>query len=154
MKGYAIIKKLSQGSSFFFNSFLFTKKLKGDLLMQVLIVLLIIGILVTMAAPKLIHLISDARSTEAKTHLNFIFTLEKTYFYKNSQYSVDLNSINYEQPKLSTEGGNANYKYEISQATNNTFKARATAVKDFDGDGVYNVWEINDEQILNEVTPD
>jgi type IV pilus assembly protein PilE len=37
-------------------------------------------------------------------------------------------------------------------ATN--FTARATAVQDFDGDGVFNVWEINQDRKVTETVKD
>lgn len=43
-------------------------------------------------------------------------------------------------PKI---GGQANYRVEIVQATNNSLTASVTAVVDFDGEGVFNVWEID-----------
>ncbi len=72
----------------------------------------------------------------------------------HSKYSNDFNQIDFDAPKSVQENGNANYSYEIIESTNNTFKARATAVSDFDGDGIFNVWEINQDQNLIEVIKD
>lgn len=129
-------------------------KLKAFTLTELLVVLVIIGILVLLALPSLMPLISKAKSTEAQLQLEHIHTLEKTYFYMHSKYSTSFTDISYEHPKLSTQGGNANYQIEITEAGNNSFKARATAVADFDGDGTFNVWEIDQDKDLKEVTPD
>jgi len=129
-------------------------KLKAFTLTELLVVLVIIGILVLLALPSLMPLISKAKSTEAQLQLEHVYTLEKTYFYLHSKYSNDINEISYEPAKLTTEGGNANYQIIITSATNNSFVAKATAVSDFDGDGVFNVWEIDHEKKLKEVTPD
>jgi type IV pilus assembly protein PilE len=99
-------------------------------------------------------LISRAKATEAKMQLTHLQNLEKNYFYMYSKYSTDFNEIGFEQEKLVTEGGNANYKIEILEATMTHFKARATAVADFDGDGNINVWEIDQDKKLIEVTKD
>lgn len=99
-------------------------------------------------------LISKAKSTEAQLQLGHVYTLEKSFFYMQSRYSSDLKEIGFEQEKLSTEGGNANFKIQVVEADNNSFKVIATSVVDFDGDGVFNVWEINQEKQLKEVTPD
>ncbi len=129
-------------------------RLNGFTLTEVLIVLVIIGILVLLALPNLLPLITRAKSTEAKIQLEHVFTLEKTFFFEKSKYTEDLSEIGFEQEKLITEEGNANYQIEIVEASSNTFIANATSVVDFDGDGIYNVWEINEEKQLSEVTPD
>ena len=129
--------------------------LKAYTLTELLVVLVIIGILVLIAYPNLMPLISNAKSTEAKLQLEHVYNLEKAYFYTNSKYATDLNDIDFIQEKLSTEeGGRANYKIEIISATNNAFKARATAVTDFNGDGKFNVWEIDQDKNLKETIKD
>ena len=129
-------------------------KLKAFTLMELLIVLVIIGILVLVALPNLMPMISKAKSTEAQLQLEHIHTLEKSYFYMHSKYSTDLTEISFEHSKLTTQGGNANYQVEVTEASNNTFRATATAITDFDGDGVFNVWEVDHEKNIKEVTPD
>jgi type IV pilus assembly protein PilE len=129
-------------------------KLAAFTLMELLIVLVIIGILILVALPNLMPLISKAKSTEAQLQLGHLYTLEKTYFYTHSQYTVDLKEVGFEQEKLATEEGNANYKVEILTADNHSFKASATAVVDFDADGIFNVWEINQDKQLKETTAD
>jgi type IV pilus assembly protein PilE len=130
------------------------KKLSAFSLTELLVVLVIIGVLVLMALPNLMPLISKAKSTEAELQLGHVYTLEKTYFYTNSKYSSDLNEIGFEQSKLSTAGGQANYQIEIIDAGSNAFKAQAKAVVDFDQDGVFNVWEIDQDKNLKEITKD
>src|ERR1700743_1164698 len=128
-------------------------KARAFTLTEILVVLIIIGILVLLALPNLIPLISKAKSTEAKLQLQHVYTLEKNYFYERSKYSKDLTEISFEQQKLTPDGGQANYRIEIVDANNGGFKARATAVVDFNGDGNYNVWEIDQNQHLIETTP-
>lgn len=131
-----------------------TKKLRAFTLMELLIVLIIVGILVLLALPNLMPLISKAKSTEAQLQLKHVCTLEKSYFYMYSKYNANLTEISYEPAKLTSEGGNANYQIEVVEASSNSFRARATAVADFDGDGVFNVWEVDQDQNIKEVTPD
>jgi len=135
---------------------LLNKKLKAYTLTEILVVLVIIGILVLLALPNLLPLITKAKSTEAKVQLEHLSTLQKTFFYEKSKYSSDLTEIGFIQEKLTTDGkdGRANYKIEIVKAANNAFLARATAVTDFDGDGTFNVWEIDQDKNLKEVVAD
>lgn len=119
-------------------------KLPGYNLQEILIVLAIIGILLLIAMPNLMPLIAKTKSTEAKQHLNAIFNAQTMYRYMNSKYSVEFDEIDYEVPKTLLEGGRAYYRYEIIKANRNSFLARATAVDDFDGDGIFNVWEIDE----------
>ncbi|HEX3007374.1 MAG TPA: type II secretion system protein [Bacteroidales bacterium] len=130
------------------------QKFRAFTLTELLVVLVIIGILVLLALPKLMPLISKAKSTEAQLQLGHLFTLEKNYFYTKSKYGSVFEEIGYEQEKLVTQGGTANYSIEIIEAGATGFKARATAVVDFDGDGKFNVWEIDQEKNLVEVTKD
>lgn len=131
-------------------------QVSGFTLTELLVVLVIVGILVLLALPSLMPLISKTRSLEAKQMLKHVQTLEKMYFFENAKYSGDLKAIGFEQQPLVTEGesGKANYRIEIVAATNSTFKARATSVTDFDKDGKFNVWEIDQDMNLKEVAED
>ena len=130
------------------------QRLSAFTLTEVLVVLIIIGILVLLALPSLMPLITKAKSTEAKIQLEHVYTLERSYFFESSKYSSDLSEIDFEQQKLSIDGGQANYKIEVIESTSNSFRARATAVVDFDGDGVFNVWEIDNNKNLKETIKD
>ena len=134
----------------------YKKRLKAYSLTEILVVMVIIGILVLLALPNLMPLITKAKSTEAKVQLQHLQTLQKNYFFEKSKYSGNLDEIGFVQEKLSTDGsdGKANYRIEIVRADQNTFLGRATAVVDFDGDGTFNVWEIDQDKNLKEVTAD
>ncbi|WP_418498954.1 hypothetical protein [Flagellimonas sp.] len=120
------------------------KKIKAINLQETLIVLAIIGILLLLALPNLMPLISKAKSVEAQVQLKALYNAQTTYRYMYSKYSLDLDELDFEAPKTVKENGTANYVYEIISADNGQFKARAEAITDFDGDGIFNVWEIDE----------
>lgn len=132
------------------------KRLPAYTLTEILVVLVIIGILVLLALPVLLPLITKAKSTEAKIQLAHLHTLEKNYFYEHSKYTDNLPDIGFVQETMSTASkeGRANYQISVISAGSNTFTARATAVVDFNGNGTFNVWEIDQDNNLREVTPD
>lgn len=131
-----------------------TKQLGAFTLFELLIAMAIIGILSALSVPVFLPLISRTKSTEAKLQLRHVLMLEKNYFYVNSKYTTNIDELGFEQAKLVTADGNANYKIDILDASVNSFTAKATAVADFDGDGQYNVWQITADEKLKEVTPD
>lgn len=130
------------------------KKVASFNLQEMLIVLAIIGILLLIALPNLMPLITKAKSVEAQTQLKAIYNAEKQYYFMYSKYSGDLKEIDFEAPKTVKENGTANYSYEIIQASNTEFKVRATAITDFNGNGVYNVWEIDQNGVPKQITND
>ena len=133
---------------------LYFRKLDAFSLPELLVVLVIIGILVLIALPNLMPLISRAKSTEAQQQLTFLHSLQKSNFYTHSKYSLSLDDIGFEQSKLVTDEGAANYRIEIIEVAQGGFIATATSVVDFDGDGVYNVWQINQDKELKEIVKD
>lgn len=133
---------------------MFKRSISAFSLPELLVVIVIIGILVLIALPNLMPLISRAKSIEAQQQLVFLHSLQKTYFYTYSKYSSSLDELGFEQQPLVTEGGNANYVIEIVEAADATFRATATSVVDFDQDGIFNVWEIDQNKKLVEITKD
>lgn len=123
-------------------------------LAEILIVLAIIGMLIMLVVPNQAGVASRTKSLEAQQELKMVHNLQYAYFLQYSKYSFDLKEINYIPHKLVNAGGTANYEVTIIEASVTGFKAKAEAVVDFDGDGVKNVWEIDQEGVLNEVQQD
>lgn len=123
-------------------------------MLQIMGAILIAGILTALAVPSIMKAVTKAKQGEAKTQLEHIYSLERLYFLEFSKYSADLEEIDFDQQTLVTEGGGARYKIEIVEAGTTTFTARATAIQDFDGDGVFNVWEVNQDRKLTETIKD
>ncbi len=130
------------------------RKLPAYNLQELLVVLVIIGILVLIAVPSFMGMVNSAKSLEAKQQLKAIYAFQKNRFYMYNSYSLDFEAIDFIPPKTIQEGGDAHYTYEIIEATNSTFKARATATFDSDSDGVRSVWEIDQEGMPKEVVKD
>lgn len=129
-------------------------RVRAFTLTELLLALAIVGILVYLALPDYSQVVSNAKATEAKLQLEHLYSLEKTWFYVHSGYDGELKALGFEQQPLSPDGGNANYRIEVATATPNSFLLRATSVVDFDQDGSFNVWEMDDKKHLKEVVPD
>ena len=132
----------------------FKKKIPGINLQEMLIVLAIIGILLLLALPNLMPLITKAKSVEAQTQLKFIYNAQTTHRYMYSKYSPNINELDFVPPKTVKENGSANYQYQIISADNGSFKARAEAITDFNGNGVFNVWEIDESGNPKQIVKD
>ncbi|BDW93350.1 general secretion pathway protein GspG [Flagellimonas marinaquae] len=130
------------------------KKIKALNLQETLIVLAIIGILLLLALPNLMPLISKAKSIEAQTQLKALYNAQTTYRYMYSKYTLELNELDFVPPRTVKENGTSNYNYEILSADNASFKARAEAITDFDGDGILNVWEIDENGSPKQIVKD
>lgn len=131
-----------------------TTRVKGASTMDLLIWVVVASVIALMIVTNFDSTVSSTKAMEAKNQLNHLHALEKTYYYINSKYSTDLDEIGYEHAKLTTEGGNANYQIEIISASPSGFVARATAVVDFDNDGAINVWEVDQDKNIKEITKD
>ena len=117
----------------------------GFSLTELLVVIVVIGVLILLALPKFSSVVTKAKETEAKTMLKHLHALQQAFYYENDTYTTNLSQIGFEQEKLVSDGGSARYKIEIQTANSYGYKATATAIVDFDKDGIFNVWAINQE---------
>jgi type IV pilus assembly protein PilE len=122
-----------------------SRKLSAFSLAEILIVLAIMGILIMLVVPNQTGIATRTKSMEAQQELRMIHNLQYAYFLQYSKYSLDSKEINYIPHKLVTDGGTALYRITITEASPNGFRARAEAVQDFNGDGKFNTWEIDQE---------
>ena len=70
---------------------MFSRREKGFTLVELMIVVVIIGILASIAIPKFASLIGKTKASEATQILGQIIQLEKSYFFKDSVY-IDFNA--------------------------------------------------------------
>jgi len=129
-------------------------QLKAYSMSEILVVLCIIGILIYLVVPNQTSVVTSAKSIEAQNMLSMIHGLEKSHFYRHSKYTSDFEALGFEPALTIDQGGQAVYKIEVIEASLNSFKATATSLQDFDGDGVYNTWEIDQDRILKEIVKD
>lgn len=130
------------------------KKYSAYSLQETLIVLVIIGILILIALPNLMPLINRAKSIEAQTQLKHVYSLQRAHKMTHSVYSSDLQAIGFAHQKTINEGGDARYLITIQSADKVDFIARAESLEDADGDGVFNIWEIDKNGKPTEIQPD
>ena len=130
------------------------KREDGFSMTELMVALVIIGILVLLALPRLMPIVNKAKATEAKLNLKQVYMLEKAFKFEYDRYSSNLAEIGFEQETLITEGGTARYKIEIEESDISKFYATATAIVDYDDDGTFNVWEVKEDGIIREKIPD
>ena len=70
---------------------MFSKIEKGFSLVELMVVVIIIGLLASIAIPKFSNIVGKAKTIEAKNILGDIIKLEKTYYYYEQSY-VEFNS--------------------------------------------------------------
>lgn len=127
---------------------------EGWSMTELMVVLVIIGILTLIALPRFMNMTTKAKTSEAKTMLRMVHALMQSYYFEHDQYTSDLPLAGFEQALTVDNGGNARYAVSIETADGAQFIALATAVVDFDKDGAFNVWEVNQDGLIRERTPD
>jgi type IV pilus assembly protein PilA len=137
---------------------------KGFSLTELMIVVAIIGILATIAIPNFLRYQAKAKQTEAKSNLVALHTAQIAYFAENNGYIDDFNSIGF-----GVSGSSQRYFYKLGNASLGTLPPGCTdpnadnvsalaftavAVGNIDGDATCDVWTINEQKVLTNVTND
>lgn len=127
---------------------------RGFTLTELLVVIVIVGILASLTLPRFLNVTTKAKSTEAKLMLKHLYNLQKAYYLEHDVFAQTLAELGFEQEPLKTEGGEARYKIELVEVTEAGYRATATAVVDFDQDGTFNVWSINQKNEIKQEVMD
>jgi type IV pilus assembly protein PilE len=131
-------------------------KKRGLTIIELLIVVVVLGILAALALPRFLEVQARAKASEAKGMLRAALVLEKGYYNQHGHYSASLEDIGFIQVPLVTDDppGKARYRIAIPVATDQDLRVTATSVVDFDADGQYSVWIINQAGLIEEQVPD
>ncbi|MGY8697520.1 MAG: type IV pilin protein [bacterium] len=119
----------------------------GFSLLEVMIVVVIIGILATLAYPSLEAYLQRSKQTEAKVSLSAIFTAQKIYFATNQTYADTLSKLDVQLES----GGGARYDITL---TGNSTSFTATAKGNLDDDAVLDTWTIDQSKNLQNTVND
>ncbi len=91
---------------------------------------------------------------EATKSLGKIYKLEIAYKEMFGHYTDNLYALVFIQDTLVTEGGKANYLVSLLEVTDTTFTAAAVSVVDFDGDGQFSQWIVDETGTIKEIVED
>lgn len=104
---------------------------EGFTLIELMIVVMIIGILATMAVPSFNKAVENGREKEARVALQLIYSAEKVYRLDKKIYAVAASTADADWANLASYIDNPNgtakyYKYTVTPANTSTFTATAT----------------------------
>lgn len=110
--------------------------------------------LISVAVQVVQYVKKDKLKEEAIISLSKVYELEMAYKEMFGHYTDNLYALVFIQDTLVTEGGEANYLISLLEATDSTFVATAVSVVDFDRDGQFNTWTVNEMGIITEIVKD
>jgi len=101
----------------------FTKKRNGFTMLELLMVVIIIGILATIALPQYMSFVEKARAAEAMTTIGALRTAENLYKLENGTYSPNVADLTITVP---TSGSATYWTYSVSGGSETGFSVTAS----------------------------
>jgi len=102
---------------------LFIKKKNGFTMLELLMVVIIIGILATIALPQYMSFVEKARAAEAMTTIGALRTAENLYKLENGTYSPNVADLTITVP---TSGAATYWTYSVSGASETGFSVTSS----------------------------
>ena len=102
---------------------------KGFTLIELLIVIVIIGILASVAVPNYTRMVERAKAEQAVTYLKVIRTGEKIYYASNTSYTACAN-VGEIKSMLGAEVTDEHYRFSVASGSSTSFLATATSKMD------------------------
>lgn len=118
------------------------KSLQGITLIELMVVLVVLGIVITLAYPNYREFAARAKRNEARAALLQIATNQERFYLNNNQYTTDLTELGFAAtPVFTTETGSYNVTVTAANAT--TYTATATFLLGGNEAGTCGLFQIN-----------
>jgi prepilin-type N-terminal cleavage/methylation domain-containing protein len=118
----------------------------GFTLVEVLVALAILGILAVIAAPSYMKYVARGRQADAKTQLTAIRQAQEIYKLQHGTYTTGTGALS------GWKSSQGRYTFSVTSATTTAFTAQASG--NIDGDATTDVWTMNQDGTLTNVTND
>ena len=138
------------------------KSQKGLTLIELMIVVVIIGVLASLALPRFMRTTTKSKQSEAKGILKQIYTMEQTYRVENDVYFVTGSAASATNPFAFADLGlgveimtSAKYTYTLTSTDNGVNNFTCTATSSILDDDVFlDSWTIDQSGVLQAVSDD
>ncbi|MCX6119248.1 MAG: type II secretion system protein [Proteobacteria bacterium] len=122
------------------------KNQNGFSLIELMVVVGIMGVMATLAMPKLNTFMAKSKQAEAKSGLSSIYQLQMTYFNAFDTYSTDVGTLGFTMP-------DNRYTYSMTNASDTGFNAQANVAAGGLGTGCSDdAWGINVSKTLRRLS--